>query len=96
MPRKDKIDQVLTQLAVMEERQANMEKDTNLLPKVMEKLNRHDQTLYGISGKNGLVGNNKILMKAFWGAQAILISGGTALSIFKDQVMDFLLNRGAK
>ena len=91
-----KLDQLIDLTSRLDERQKNMAKDTEMIPVMAEKLNKHDLTLYGSDGKNGLVGNNKLLMKAFWGAQAIIVTGGTALSMFKDQVMDFLLNKGVK
>lgn len=96
MARNDKLDIIITELATIKESHKNMAKDTELLPEVLAKVRDHEVTLYGRDGKNGLVGSNKMLMKAFWGAQALIVTGGTALGMFKDQVMDFLLNKGAK
>jgi hypothetical protein len=67
MARQDKLDQVLTKLAVMDERDQNTAKDIEAIQKTLsvvvqknqqqdEKLNRHDQTLYGEDGKNGMKG----------------------------------------
>ena len=91
-----KSDLILTELATIKEQNKNMAKDTELIPELWAMVQDHNRTLYGRDGKNGLVGNNKLLMKAFWGAQAIFVTGGTAFTMFKDQVMDFLLNKGAK
>lgn len=87
-----KLDKMLECTTRLDENVKNITKDTELIPIMMEKLNKHELTLYGATGKNGLVGNNKILMKAFWGAQAIIVTAGSAVTLFKDQVTNFFKN----
>jgi hypothetical protein len=93
MPKQDKLDIIISELATIKEQNKNMAKDTEVLPEVLAKVREHEVTLYGRDSKSGLVGSNKLLMKAFWGAQALIVTGGAALSIFKDQIRDFLLKK---
>ncbi len=88
-----KIDKVLTQLAVMDERDANTAKDIEAIQKTLmplvERVNTINQTVYGENGKNGLNSDVRMLKKAFYGAQAIVVGAGALITLFKEQVGAF-------
>jgi hypothetical protein len=88
-----KIDKVLTQLAVMDERDQNTSKDIAAiqatLSVVVERSSKHEQTLYGEGGKNGITSDVKLLKKAFYGAQAVVVGAGTLITLFREQVGQF-------
>lgn len=85
----NKTDKILTELAVIKEQNKNMAKDTELIPQMMEKLNKHEQTLYGVTGKNGLTGNVKVLMQALYGIEAIVAATSALVLIFRDHISQF-------
>ena len=88
-----KLDKVLDCVSRLDENVKNMGKDVEFLVtsdrEQQKKIDKHDQTLYGTSGKNGVVGNTKLLMRAFYGAQAIAVTVGGLITMFREQIGQF-------
>lgn len=100
MAKQDKLDKVLTKLAVMDERDQNTAKDIEAIHATLkvvveknqkqdERLNKLDQTMYGENGTNGLKGDMKLVRTRLkWLERASYLGQGAIATFvaFKERI----------